>query len=97
MQDQSKGGMDSWVIHTFNSRQTLMYNLAHKELFLHNKNATNKTSVLRFNLVGLNVILSTLAGNKRVRALSSMGNKLDASFFKNNRVFIIYISNVLDM
>lgn len=40
-----------------------------------------KTSALRFNLVGLNVILSTLAGNKRVRALYSMSNKLDASFF----------------
>jgi len=81
VQDQSKGGMDSWVIYTLNSRQTLMYNLAHTELLLYNKNATNKTSALRFNLVGLNVILSTLAGNKRVRALYSMSNKSDASFF----------------
>jgi hypothetical protein len=56
-----------------------------------------KTSALRANQAGLNVILSPLAGNKRVRALSSMSNKLDAFFFKNNRFFIIYISNVLDM
>lgn len=81
VQDQYKGGLDSWVRYTFNSRQTLMYNLAHKELLLYKKNATNQNSALRLNLVGLNVILYTLAGNKRVRALSSMSYKLDAYFF----------------
>jgi hypothetical protein len=49
----------------------------------------------RLNPVGFNVILSPKAGNKRVRALFSMSNKLDA--LKNNKFFIIYISNVLDM
>ena len=41
-----------------------------------------------------------MAGIKRVRALPSMSNKLDASLKKKkkkNKFFIIYISNVLDM
>lgn len=41
-----------------------------------------QTSALQLNQVGLNVILSPMAGNKRVRALSSMSNKSDAFFLE---------------
>lgn len=37
-------------------------------------NLLNKTTL---NKVGFNVMLSPMAGNKQVRALSSMRNKLD--------------------
>ena len=46
-------------------------------------NLLNKTSL---NQVGLNVTLSPMAGIKRVRALPSMSNKLDASLKKKRTI-----------